>query len=93
MAGVQLDSIEIDTHGEGAAEIKHSPEVVAAITAATEGVYQRAKGMSVSGDAEYWHGVDTLPTTTKGYVLTANLAAMHANSRAGVHPLEAAIGG
>ena len=91
MAGVELLSLELDMHGQGSIEIKHSPEVAAAIGAATAQVYARAKAMSVSGDSEYHYGVDTLPTTTKGYVVTANLPAMHANSRAGMHPLEMAI--
>ena len=47
----------------------------------------------MSGESEYHYGVDILPTAAKGYVVTANIQARAANNRAGMKPLEVAIGG
>jgi hypothetical protein len=90
---VQIDRIELDITGQSRAELEHSPEVVAALEAAAAGVYARAKALSVSGESDYHYGVDILPKASKGYVVTANLAAMHANCRGGMNPLKVAIGG
>ena len=90
---VQIDRIELDITGQARAEVEHMPEVLGALQAAAATVAANAKALSVSGDAEYHYGVDTLPTASKGYVVTANLAAMHANCRGGMNPLKVAIGG
>lgn len=90
---VQIDRIELDMTGQGRTEVEHTPEVLGALQAAAATVAANAKSLSVSGDAEYHYGVDILPTASKGYVVTANLAAMHANCRGGMNPLKAAIGG
>lgn len=90
---VQIDRIELDITGQSRADLEHSPEVVAALQAAAAGVYARAKALSVSGESDYHYGVDILPTASKGYVVTANIQARAANNRAGMKPLEVAIGG
>ncbi len=91
MADVEVTSVTIDTDGMGRTAVEHSPEVLAALNSAAASIYARAKAMSASGDSEYHYGVDVLPTTSKGYVVTANPPAMNANNRAGNRPLEAAI--
>jgi hypothetical protein len=93
MSEVQIDSIEIDMQGQGRTEIEHSPEVLAALQSAAALVAARAAALSVSGEAEYHHGVDIQPTTAHGYVVTANIQARAANGRPGMNPLKVAIGG
>lgn len=90
---ITLESFQPNASKEARAEVEHSPEVVAALQAAAAGVYARAKALSVSGESDYHHGVDILPTASKGYVVTANIQARAANNRAGMKPLEVAIGG
>lgn len=91
MADVEIGRIEIYADGGGRTAVEHSPEVLAALNAAAAAVCARAKAMSVSGDSDYHYGVDVMPTTAHGYVVTANPPAMNANNRAGNRPLEAAI--
>lgn len=90
---ITLESFQPNASKEARAEVEHTPEVIGALQAAAATVAANAKSLSVSGDAEYYYGVDTLPTASKGYVVTANLAAMHANCRGGMNPLKVAIGG
>lgn len=90
---VELTSVEVDMQGQGRIEVEHSPEVLAALQAAADGVAAKAISMSVSGDADYAYGVDVLPTASKGWVAAANIPAWRANTRAGTNPLKVAIGG
>ena len=90
---VQIDRIELDMTVQGRTEVEHTPEVLGALQAAAAAVAAKAAELSESGDSAYYYGVDVLPTAAKGYVVTANIQARAANNRAGMKPLEVAIGG
>lgn len=90
---MQLDSLELDMQGQGRTEIEHSPKVQAALLAAAAQAAAKAEALSVSGQSTYAYGVDTLPTTSKAFVVATNIPAWRANMRDGVNPLKVAIGG
>lgn len=90
---ITLESFQPNASKEARAEVEHMPEVLGALQAAAATVAAKAAELSESGDSAYYYGVDVLPTAAKGYVVTANLPAMHANCRSGDNPLKVAIGG